>query len=206
MLDPWGAPPHAVAAAGEQVIAAYAEPHRRYHSVEHLTEVLVMLGDLVDLAREPAAVELAAWFHDVIYDPRAASGANEAASAGVADAVLVPLGVPADVVARVQRLIAITTTHSVDAADPDAAVLADADLWILAAPRSRYARYVHDVRAEYGWLDDAEWATGRSAVLAVFLDRPRLYSTDRAHAALGPGARANLGWELATLLGPQAQA
>lgn len=206
MLEPWGAPPEVIARAGDAVLACYAEPHRRYHTLEHLAEVLAMVGDLVDLAREPAAVELAAWFHDAIYDPRAGPGVNEDASAHSAAEVLSEVGVPEAVIAHIRRLIAITATHSVERDDIDAAVLSDADLWILAAPRSRYGRYARDVRAEYGWLGDEMWVKGRSAVLAGFIDRKRLFATDRAHVALTAGARGNMTWELATLLGPDPEA
>ncbi|GAC1312869.1 MAG: hypothetical protein NVSMB12_03710 [Acidimicrobiales bacterium] len=206
MLEPWGAPAEQVARAGDQLLACYREPHRRYHTPEHLGEVLAMLGDLVDLAREPAAVELAAWFHDAVYEPRAGPGVNEAASGEKAEAVLSALGVPATVTDDARRLIAMTATHGVEPDDIDAAVLSDADLWILAAPRARYVRYARDVRAEYGWLTDAAWVQGRSAVLAGFLDRPRLFATDRADAALAPGARANMTWELAALVGPDPEA
>lgn len=206
MLEPWGAPPEVISQAGDALLACYAEPHRRYHTLEHLGEVLAMVGDLVDLAREPAAVELAAWFHDVIYDPRAAPGVNEDASARSAAEVLSAVGVSEAVIAHVRRLISITASHSVERGDIDAAVLSDADLWILGAPRTRYGRYVQDVRAEYGWLTDAAWVEGRSAVVAGFLDRPRLFATDRAHFALTAGARGNMAWELSTLLGPDAEA
>jgi predicted metal-dependent HD superfamily phosphohydrolase len=203
MLTPWGAPAAAIESTGTRVLGCYAEPHRRYHTPEHLGEVLGMLGDLVDLAPDPVPVELAAWFHDVVYDPRAEPGANENASAESATYELGGLGVAGPVVASVRRLVVMTAWHQVDPGDVDGAVLADADLWILASPRSRYARYASDIRAEYGWLDDEQWSAGRSAVLAGFLDRPRIFATARAHDALDVGARANLGWELATLLRAQ---
>lgn len=206
MLEPWGAGGEEIAAAGHRILAAYAEPQRRYHTVEHLSEVLVMLGDLVDLATDPVAVELAAWFHDTVYDVAAGPGINEADSAELAVAVLAPLGVAPPVIDATRRLIMTTVEHTPGRGDVDAQVLSDADLWVLGAPRDRYRRYVEDIRKEYAWLDDAAWREGRSAVLAGFLDRVRIYLTDRAHAAFDASARRNLAGELAALGGGESKA
>lgn len=205
MLEPWGSTDDEIEEAGQALLDRYGEPHRRYHTVEHLFEVLTMVGDLVDMAAQPAAVEFAAWFHDAVYDPRAAGGANELASEGLAVSVMGRLLVSPATIEPTRRLIGMTAGHLVQPGDIDAAVLADADLWILAAPQGRYRRYVADVRGEYGWLDDRAWRTGRSAVISGFLGRPRLFSTDRAHLALEDRARDNLGWELAALSGREAQ-
>jgi predicted metal-dependent HD superfamily phosphohydrolase len=89
----------------------------------------------------------------------------------------------------------------VAAGDADGAVVADCDLSILGAAPDRYDRYAADVRAEYAHLDDDTWRTGRAAVLRGFLDRERLYLTDRAHRWWEEQARDNLARELENLLG-----
>lgn len=161
-----------------------------------------MVADLADLADDPRAVELAAWFHDAVYDPTAPAGESERASAELAAAMLGD-----DPVApEVSRLVLLTAGHEVVEGDRNGAVLTDADLAILGAPRARYARYASDVRAEYAHLDHEVWRIGRSAVLRGFLRRPRIYVTDRAHARFDAAARANLAQELATLGGGEPQA
>ena len=142
-------------------------------------------------------VELAALFHDAIYDPRAAPGENERASAELARATVGD--------EEVVRLVLLTAGHDVDPDDRNGAVLADADLWVLGSPPDRYRRYAADVRAEYAFVDDDAWRAGRSAVLRGFLDRPRLYVTDRFHARLDGAARRNLVGELAALGGGEPQ-
>jgi predicted metal-dependent HD superfamily phosphohydrolase len=175
------------------VRARYAEPHRRYHTLEHLDEVLAAVAELLDLADDPRSVELAALFHDAIYDPRAAPGESERASAELARSVVGD--------EEVVRLVLLTAGHDVGPEDRNGAVLVDADLWILGSPRERYERYAADVRAEYAHVDDEAWRAGRSAVLRRFLDRPRLFVTDRFHARLDASARRNLAGELAALGG-----
>jgi predicted metal-dependent HD superfamily phosphohydrolase len=177
--------------------ARYAEPHRRYHTVEHLTEALATFEGLRDLASDPQAVELAIWYHDAVYDPAAPAGENEANSAALAAAE----GCDDEVV----RLILLTAGHEATSDDRNGAVLADVDLAILGAPPERYARYAADVRAEYAHVSDEAWRPGRSAVLRRFLARPRLFVTDRAHAALDGAARRNLAAELAALDGGEPQ-
>lgn len=204
----WGASPADAEVAGTDILARYAEPHRRYHNAEHIGEVLDALGGLIDLVALPdraAAVELAAWLHDVVYDPRARPGTNEAASARYASRVLAGLDVAGPVVAETARLVRLTAGHRAPVTDGGAAALVDADLWILAAPPPRYRRYVAAVRCEYSMVDDSGWREGRSALLSGFLERPRIYVTDRASAAWEARARRNMAEELAALGGGHPQ-
>ena len=83
-----GAHHDAVLAIGTDLLRRWTEPHRRYHSTRHLVEVFWALEDLEEArevtAREAALGRLAGWFHDAVYDPTAAAGANELASADLA--------------------------------------------------------------------------------------------------------------------------
>lgn len=154
------------------------------------------MAELADVADDRRAVELAALFHDAIYDPRAEGGGNEQASAELA----VEMGAGDEVA----RLVLLTATHKLEPGDRNGAVLCDADLWILGSDPARYARYATDVRAEYAHVEDAVWRVGRGAVLRDLLARPRLYRTARFHEQLDAAARRNLQAELDGLTGPGA--
>lgn len=151
--------------------ARYAEPHRRYHTREHLDEVLAEVGRLRpdEPEADTEAVALAALYHDAIYDPRAGGGASEDASARLAVVDVRAAGGSDALAAEVARLVRLTAVHEVDPADRSGAVLVDADLWILSAPPERYDRYVADVRAEYAHVPDERWRVGRGEVLDRFL-------------------------------------
>jgi predicted metal-dependent HD superfamily phosphohydrolase len=178
------------------VVAAWGEPHRRYHDLGHLAAVLGLVGELAGAASDPDAVRLAAWYHDVVYDPR--RGDNEEVSAERARAGLRGL-VPPERVEEVGRLVLLTAGHDPAPDDADGAVLCDADLAVLAAPPEAYAAYASAVREEYGHLSDAEFTAGRTAVLEHLLALPALYRLPTLAAEWTPRARANLAAELSLL-------
>jgi predicted metal-dependent HD superfamily phosphohydrolase len=187
--------------------AGYSEGHRHYHGIAHVDRVISDVELLLDrpLGAEssgPAidgdAVRLAAWFHDVVYNPRSKAGVNEEASALLGAEAAVDLGFTAAQAEAVARLIRATATHSGPDIDAAAAVLLDADLAILGAPADAYAAYADGVRAEYAHVPDDGWRVGRAAVLRSFLDRPVIYRTPQMTGREAQ-ARANLATELAAL-------
>ncbi len=186
-----------VAAAGATLLGRWSEPHRHYHGVEHLREVLDAVDVLVAHAADPAAVRLAAWFHDAVYAGR--PGDDEEASAVLAETGLAELGVPPRVVSRTARLVRMTARHEPTPGDRDEAVLSDADLAVLAAPSERYARYVAGVRAEYAHVPEAAFRLGRATVLGALAATPRLFRTPTGYRRWEAAARSNLAAELAAL-------
>jgi predicted metal-dependent HD superfamily phosphohydrolase len=178
------------------VVAGWSEPHRRYHDLGHLAAVLGLVGELEAAAADPAAVRLAAWYHDVVYDP--ARDDNEEVSAGRARAGLRGL-VDADRIAEVERLVLLTAGHAAQPDDANGAVLCDADLAVLASPPDAYAAYASAVREEYGHLPDDDFTAGRIAVLEHLLALPELYRLPTVAAEWTPRARANLTAELTLL-------
>jgi predicted metal-dependent HD superfamily phosphohydrolase len=192
----------------DHLLTAYAEPHRRYHDLRHLAEVLAAIDRLATTAAPGAAgaelgvVQLAAWFHDTVYDPTAPAGDNEEASARLAEQLLPGLGLGSGLVARVAALVRGTATHT-GAADPTderaAAVLDDADLAILASAPDRYADYAAAVREEYAHVPDPAFRAGRREILLGFLDRPRIYRTPAAYDAWEIRARTQVSAEVERL-------
>lgn len=181
--------------------AAYSSPERHYHNLEHLGEMFRVAGRLAHDAADPAAIQLAIWFHDAVYDSRAKD--NEARSAEVAVDLLGPIGVPGATIERVTRLVRATAhLNSPDPPpDTDTAILLDADLAILGASEERYMRYAADIRKEYAWVPDAAYREGRMAVLTMFLARPRIYFRQIMFEEGEGRARANMTREMKELQG-----
>jgi predicted metal-dependent HD superfamily phosphohydrolase len=189
----------------DRLLAAYAEPQRRYHDQRHLAEVLAAIDRLATPEASGAdlgVVQLAAWFHDAVYDPTAPAGANEEASARLAEQLLPGLGLDPGSAVRVAALVRGTATHT-GAADPaderDAALLDDADLAILASAPDRYADYAAAVREEYAHVPDLDFRAGRREILLGFLDRPRIYRTPAAYDAWESRARTQVSAEVERL-------
>jgi predicted metal-dependent HD superfamily phosphohydrolase len=173
-----------------QLVAAYSERQRHYHTLQHLRECLAQFDAAAMLARRPAEVELALWFHDAVYDPQRSD--NEERSADWARASVLAAGCGAAAAERVAALVLATKTHVAPADDVDAALLLDVDLAILGAAPARFADYERQIRAEYAHVPDAEFRAGRARVLRGFLDRERIYVTEAFHDALEARARENL--------------
>lgn len=191
---------------GSMLLHGWGEPHRRYHTLEHLHEVLAALDELAATGSlDPGEALLAravGWYHDLHYDPRAAPGSNEQRSATMARDHLHRLGVDDRVVDAVEAGVLMTQSHEVPADSPRAALMEafhDADLWILSAPHARYATYRAQVREEYAHVPDELFRQGRAAIMAGFLQRERLYLTAHAHEAWTERALANLAAEVADL-------
>ena len=191
LLAPLGVSAAAAYHVFDRLVEAHSEPHRHYHTLEHVAEVLRVAGRLSG----EITVSLAVWFHDAVYDPRAED--NEAKSAELAERELNGLGLTAEVVGHVAELVRSTAHFDpTRVGGPDADALHDADLAILGASEARYARYAADIRTEYAFVLDAEYKAGRTAVLRTFLARERIYRTDVMHAEGEAAARRNLAAEV----------
>ena len=197
-------------ALGEDLLERYEQPHRKYHTSVHLSEMLTALKTLYEQhhTATPRAVLLAAWFHDAVYE--ANPGDDEAASADLARTALTPLASTGSLTNRevtaIAHLIELTASHQLaDGIEEytsgaltraDAAFFLDADLAILAADSPRYTRYVAGVRAEYAHYAPDAFTRGRAAILQGFLNRTAIYASDTAHLLWDAPARLNLRTEL----------
>ncbi|KAK1181155.1 hypothetical protein B7755_025270 [Streptomyces sp. NBS 14/10] len=182
---------------GQDLLARWAEPQRRYHTTDHLLAILDRVDELITHATDPAAVRLAAWFHDAVYLPDRST--NEERSARLAERALPEAGVPQERTAEVARLVRLTRTHDPAPGDTNGEVLCDADLSILASSPEHYAAYAAAVREEYGFVPDDAFREGRAGVLRELLAMPRLFRTPEARDRWEEAARRNLATELALL-------
>ncbi|MBL8289373.1 MAG: N-methyl-D-aspartate receptor NMDAR2C subunit [Rubrivivax sp.] len=171
------------------LVARYAEPHRAYHTLQHLDECLTAFEAVQHLAEHAAEVEMALWFHDAVYDVHRHD--NEEASAEWARAALRAAGAPAAAAARVAALV-LATKHQAPPRGADETVLVDIDLAILGAEAPRFAQYEQQIRAEYAFVPEAQFRQRRRDILGSFLSRPRIYGTGHFHALLEERARRNL--------------
>jgi predicted metal-dependent HD superfamily phosphohydrolase len=173
----------------QDLVKRYAEPHRGYHTLAHVLDCLREFEDVRSLAVDPNAIEMALWFHDAVYNPRAAD--NEEQSARLAEKVLSEAKVPQPTIHQVRDLI-LATRHQATPELPDAMLLVDLDLAVLGQSAERFDAYEAGVRREYKWVPRPIFAGKRAAILKSFLERPTLYSTPMFQKKYEQTARANL--------------
>lgn len=174
----------------DQLLARYAEPQRKYHTLQHLQECLALFDEVRALAEHPAEVEMALWFHDAIYEVKGSG--NEERSAAWAFEALLAAGVDAGPAALVRDLV-LVTRHSGSPVSVDEQVLVDIDLSILGADTPRFDEYERQIRAEYSYVPGFLFRRKRKQILQSFLDRPAIYSTAVLRDRLEARARENLG-------------
>ena len=164
----------------------YAEPARHYHTLVHVRRCLRDLDVARDAIPEPDAVELALWFHDVIFVPGAQD--NEQRSA---DWFREQAGGRIAACDRICAMI-LATTHAGTAEEPDTRFVRDIDLAVLGAARSRFREDGMRLRAERPNLDDRASDPHERTLLV----RPRIYLTDFFYTRCEQQARRNLSWRL----------
>jgi predicted metal-dependent HD superfamily phosphohydrolase len=173
----------------DQLVTAYSDSGRHYHTFDHVLDCLEMLDRFSHLAIKPDEVEMALWFHDAIYDTHRRD--NEEASADWAACVMTQAGVEDSSIEGIRRMIQ-ATCHRTAPATRDEALLLDIDLSILGRNGSEFAEYADQIRREFAWVSDDAFQSARAAVLRSFLDRTQIYLTSELHSRYEQRARENL--------------
>lgn len=179
-----------------QLVACYSEPHRKYHTIQHLDECLTHFESICTLAEHADEVELALWFHDAIYDTSKKD--NEKRSAEWARDSVLATGVSGEKADRIYELV-MATMHNALPKGRDAEVLVDIDLGILGAEAARFDSYEAQVREEYSQVPEPLYRWARKKVLEEFVRRKWIYSTEPFRARYEARARANIARSIARL-------
>ncbi len=180
----------------EELIRAYSEPHRHYHTAAHVETCLLELDRIPERVIAMDRVELALWFHDAVY--RTTSSRNELDSAEWASRFLTRAGADDSMVGIVYDAILATRHAALPDAEPSKWVV-DIDLAILGYPAKEYALFEENIRREYAWVPKRVFRKKRMSILRSFLDRPTIYLTAWFRSEYEEQARHNLAEALAKL-------
>jgi predicted metal-dependent HD superfamily phosphohydrolase len=175
---------------GTHLIDLYNLPYRPYHNISHIEHCLKEL-DSYDKNR---AVELAIFYHDAIYDPKAKN--NEEMCANRAAYDLCVMQVPKKIIEKIQRLIIVTKHSTYPNELYQDKLIVDVDLSILGQDEKTYRRYYIEIREEYSHVSDYGYAKGRIAFLKKLLERPTIYQMDFFIRKYEQAARDNIELEL----------
>lgn len=190
---------------GADLMQRWSAPERQLHNVRRLMNTLTHIDEIASSAHDPDILRVAAWYHGAFLNKAleiklGGFQANFAATRCIDHAHnrLTSLGVPEEVVARIDELIAFVTRHRAPRTDFDAQVLVDADLAGLSVSPQEYKKIRCALRAELSELDDLQFVKARIALLKKLLSYETIYQSPLG-AAWEDTARANLEVELKRL-------
>ena len=186
----------------DEVATLYAEPHRAYHNLTHVEEVLAALDLLLgtqpgsdgSVSCDVAVATIAAFFHDVVYNPKSATNEKDSADMFVdfASEIFVALGAACSgdaqrrssdevsaklcpMSSQIEQCIIATATHIAsanEARQSDNTIVAtflDADMSILGKDKKRYDAYAASIRKEYEFVERSVYCEKRAEILESFL-------------------------------------
>lgn len=171
----------------EGVIQKYRDVHRHYHGLGHIKHCLWEFDQIPENLLEPtgvpvsgagnrAKIELAIWFHDVIYDPRSKTNESESARYFVST-LAADSGAPEETaliggqaIAEISQMIELSNhRHPVKDSTSSLAYFLDIDMAILGRPTIHYNEYAQNVRLEYEHVPQLVYSHYRKKFLnAVF--------------------------------------
>ena len=196
---------------GTDLIQRWSAPNRQLHNLRRLMNTLTHIDEISSSAHDPDILRVAAWYHGAFLNKAleiklGGFQANFASTRCIDHAHnrLTKLGVPEEVVARVDELIAFLTRHRAPRTDFDAQVLVDADLTCLACSPQDYKKLRTSLRAELSELDDLQFTKARMALVKKLLSYETIYQSPLG-SAWEDTARANLEVELTRLEREKAQ-
>ncbi len=178
-----------------RLIELYGEPHRHYHTLNHIRHCLREFDRAAALVDDADAVEMALWFHDAIYRPGDKDNERRSAdlfrqwSDGRADPAFQQ---------RVDDLV-MATTHREPPSWRDAGFVVDIDLSSFGLPWEACERDGRLIRAEFAEVADDQYYPGHLRFLRALQGRPTFFCTESFQQRYERVARENLARIIADL-------
>ena len=176
----------------EVIYRAYSEGHRKYHNVRHLCDVLMCLDRFKHLLYHPDLVELALFYHDIVYE--IGSGRNEVLSVELFDDHFYDHLSDGDR-SRVKSLIMATEIGSLPERYMDCNYIADIDKAMMGGDPDDFKRNSLLIHEEYNVFSDNEFYEGRRKILMRLLNEG-VYKTRFFEMMYGNVAIQNINEEL----------
>lgn len=171
-----------------RLCSAYRQAWRNYHALDHIEHCLRQFDGARAAIADRDEVELALWYHDVVYLPGDVDNEIRSAEWFMRDACG---HLPAAQCERIHALI-MATTHHAPPHYATSAWVVDIDLSSFGLPWPDFLHDSHAVRAEMKDQDDERYVVAHSAFLHSLLARPRLFTTEHFHALYEQTARDNI--------------
>lgn len=176
----------------EELVAAYTETHRYYHTLSHLE---ALFQSLTEIDCDDQSILWSVWYHDIIYKPGRSD--NELKSAELARLRMQALKLDSKTVNDVYDFIIATKHHQTQ--DPKCQLFLDADMAILGAELTAYKTYVEQVAMEFKRIPGFLYKRGRKKFLKTVLSSEKVFKSPVFYSRYEQQARANMQWELDSL-------
>ncbi len=176
----------------QSLVKFYGERHRAYHTLEHIEDCLNALDQAKDELQNVDHVELAIWFHDIIFEPGQAN--NEEKSAEFFQSVAVGK-LSAQTIFSVCELILATMHHHHKVKPPasvDSQFMVDIDLSSFGLEEAAFAENTEKLRQEQPEQTDEEFIRATTGFFHSLLQRERIYYTAFFFESLEEKARNNI--------------
>lgn len=173
----------------QRLIGGYREPHRYYHSLDHIEHCLGMFEQCKYLTTDTDALEIALWFHDVILESGRSD--DEARSAELY-LELSDGAQPEPMRQLINRLIMATRHDGSELEDADSFYMVDIDLSSFGLPWEAFLRDSLNLRRENPHVSDEDYHLNQTGFQRSLLARPRFFLSDFFHDRFEQQARANL--------------
>ncbi|MBT8437436.1 MAG: hypothetical protein KJP11_08700 [Gammaproteobacteria bacterium] len=173
----------------QRLINSYCEPQRHYHTLAHIEHCLGMFDQCKSLVSNPDALEIAVWFHDVIYEPGRLD--NEALSKELYLYLSIKVHT-AELRDLVGRLIMATLHDGSSLEDDDARYMVDIDLSSFGLSWDEFLKDSENLRLENPQLSDTEYYFNQGNFQNYLLGRERFYLSDFFRQRYESRARENL--------------
>lgn len=151
-----------------EVIRRYDEPHRFYHTLDHITDVLGYLQTHIDCNE----LFLATVFHDIIYDPQSKSNEQDSADLFLKEAAHTSL---TDKMRQDVKQMILDTAHHQPSSDLSK-IFIEADLNVLNQSFEKLMDYERKIFKEYQFVDYKIYKAKRIEVLQHYNQFGRLNS------------------------------
>jgi predicted metal-dependent HD superfamily phosphohydrolase len=173
----------------ERLLDGYHEPHRHYHTLDHIEHCLGKFEQCKALVDHADTLELAIWFHDAILDP--ARRDNEARSTELY--LQLSGGAHSEVQRQAVNRLIMSTLHDSEIIDDDDSIyMVDIDLSSFGLPWDEFLRDSRAIRAERPQLSDQDYYLNQTRFQRSLLARPHFYLSDFFFDRLETRARTNL--------------
>ncbi|MEO1857550.1 MAG: hypothetical protein ABGY95_09355 [Rubritalea sp.] len=171
----------------EAIATLHTSPERKYHNIEHIHDCLEKFDSWPNKPADKAcdSIELAIWFHDIIYENTRAD--NEDYSAALLTHFLRGHPLETEAVALI-----MATQHKETSGMRSEEIICDIDLSILGSAAEEYQRYADAIQQEYDWVEPEMYREKRCDVLRNFLLRENIYHTEHARSHWQDQAKINL--------------